>query len=178
MLKQRLDFARPQPSIRLNGRLIGGLVLGASLALAAGLYFHYRNLAVEIESSEERIARLIRDGFAARPSLGSREAAAEEVRRVNQAAVQLTIPWDELFSAVESATDRRVSLLSLQPNFARRELRISGEAENFGALREYIERLNRRDALDGLRLMSHEVVSRQYGTQIRFELMGAWRLRT
>ena len=178
MLRQRLDFAHPQPAVKLSGNLGGALVLAASVLLAAGLVAHQRDLAEELDSVETKIGRLARAQSPRLAVQGSRQTVAEEVRRVNQAAMRLTIPWEELFQTVEAAADKRVALLALQPNFQKRELKISGEADDFGVIRRYVERLESGEALAEVRLVSHEVVSRPGATRIRFELTAAWRLRT
>lgn len=178
MLRQRLDFAHPQPVVKLTGRALGTLVLAASVALAAGLVAHYLELAEGSEAAETQVRRLARANAPGRLVQGSREAAVEEVRRVNRAAAQLTIPWEDLFQAVESATDKRVALLALQPNFQKRELKISGEADDFGAILKYMERLESGEALAEVRLISHEMVVRQNSSRIRFELTSTWRLQT
>lgn len=177
MLKQRIDFAHPQPPVKLTGPLLGGLMLAASVALAVGLVVRYQDLTAEIESTETKVERLMRANAPERTVRGLREAVAEEVRRVNLAAVRLTIPWEELFKTVEAATDKRVALLSLQPNFQKRELKISGEADDFGAILSYIGRLESGGALAEVRLVSHEVAGRQNSTAIRFEVAATWRPR-
>lgn len=177
MFRQRLDFARPQPVVKMHGRLYGVLLLAMSAALAAGLVGRYQELADGLEAAERRIQRLTKASAPEQPVRGSREALAQEVRRVNEAALRLTIPWEELFRAVESAADKRVALLALQPNFQKRELKISAEAEDFGAIRRYIEQLESGSALAEVRLVSHEVVTQPSATAIRFELAATWRPR-
>ena len=177
--KQRLDFAHPQPAVKLKGNLPGVLVLAASLVICTGLALHYQNLAREIDAAEARIERLARLNSPQRQARGSsREALVEEVRQVNLAAAQLTIPWDNLFREVESATDRGVALLALQPNFQKRELRISGEADDFGALRLYLDRLAGGQQLEAVRLVSHELVTRGTATPVRFEITASWKARS
>ena len=178
MHRQRLDFAHPQPAVKLGGQLAGGLVLAASLALAAGLVVRYQELSSEMVSVEMSIARLTRANAPERVTRGMREAVAGEVSRVNQAAVRLTIPWEDLFKTVEAAIDKRVALLSLQPNFQKRELKITGEAEDYGAILQYISRLESGGALAEVRLISHELTARQGPAQVRFELAATWRLGT
>ena len=176
MRRQRLNFACPQPTVRLNGRHHGAMVLAASVLVAAGLVDHYLDVVGEIESVETRIGRLARASRPGQMVLGSREKVAEEVRRVNRAAQQLTIPWEELFRAVELAADKNVALLALQPNFQKRELKISGEANDFSTIMKYLERLKDGEALTEVRLVNHEVVSRPNANAIRFELNATWRL--
>jgi Tfp pilus assembly protein PilN len=178
MLRQRLDFAHPQPTVKLSGMLHGGLVLGAAAALAFALVVHYQGLAEDMESAETRVKRLARSVAPGRLNGASREAMAEEIRNVNQAALRLTIPWESLFKTVEAAADKRVALLSLQPNFQKRELKITGEAQDYGAILKYIERLERGGALTGVRLVSHEVMARPNAMQMRFELNAGWRTDT
>lgn len=176
--RQRLDFARPQATVKLGGNFLGIAVLVAGVALCAGLFAHYRSLERELETAERSIERLARVTLPGRQLHGnSRAALIEEVRWANQAAGLLTIPWDDLFSAVESATDKQIALLSLQPSFPKAELRIAGEADDFGALRRYLDRLDASRVLVGVQLLSHEVVSRGAASPIRFELTAKWRLR-
>lgn len=178
MRRQCLDFAHPQPAVKLTGRAVGTLVLAASVALAAALTDRYRDLAAETDAGETQVGRLARATRPGQVVPASREKVVEEIRRVNRAAVQLTIPWEDLFQAVESATDKRVALLALQPNFQKRELKISGEADDFGAILRYMERLESGEALAEVRLISHEMVVRQNSSRIRFELTSTWRLHT
>jgi Tfp pilus assembly protein PilN len=178
ILRQRLDFARPQATVKLGGHLLGVVVLAAGVALCAGLFARYQSLNRELEAAERSIERLARITMPGRQLHGnSRAALIEEVRWANQAAAQLTIPWDDLFSAVESATDKQIALLSLQPSFSKAELRIAGEADDFGALRRYLDRLDASEVLEGVQLVSHEVVNRGAATPIRFELTAKWKVR-
>lgn len=179
VFRHRLDFAHPQPAVKLNGSRLGALALAASLVVCAGLGLHYQALTQEIEAAEASIEQLLKSSSRLRqPRASSRQTLINEVRQVNQAALQLTIPWDELFRELESATDRRVALLALQPNFQKREIRISGEADDFGALRRYLDRLERGEELEGVRLISHEIVARGTATSVRFEITAGWRVRT
>ncbi|MFM9967930.1 MAG: PilN domain-containing protein [Burkholderiales bacterium] len=179
MIKQHLDFAHPQPVVKLQGNTLGAMVLVASLAVCALIGWHYRTLALQIDATEARIEQLRkRSALAVTPRGSSREALIDEVRQVNQAAAQLTIAWDEMFREVEAATDRRVALLVLRPNVQKRELRISGEADDFGALRAYLERLDQGKVLENVRLVSHEIISRGNATPLRFEISAGWQVRT
>jgi Tfp pilus assembly protein PilN len=178
LLRQRLDFARPQAAVKLGGQLAGIAVLVAGVLLCAGLFAHYRSLDREIEAAERSIERLARVTLPGRQLRGnSRAALIAEVRWANDAAARLTIPWDDLFGAVESATDNQIALLALQPNFPKAELRVAGEADDFGALRRYLDRLDASKVLEGVQLVSHEVVSRGAANPIRFELTARWKVR-
>lgn len=178
MHRQALDFAHPQPAVRLNRNYAGPVLLVMGLLSCVGLVFEYTRIATAIEAAEGEVRRLARHAGPPRQMAAiSRDALAEEIRRANQAASQLTIPWDELFEAVESANDEKLALLSLQPNFPKRELKIAGEAASFEALRAYSERLGAAQAIAEVRLLSHEVVTGPRGTVVRFELSAGWRVK-
>ena len=178
LFRQNLDFARPQAAVRLGGQFPGIAVLVAGVLLCLGLFAQYRALDREIEAAERSIDRLARVTLPGRQLQGnSRAALIAEVRWANAAAARLTIPWDDLFSAVESATDNQIALLALQPNFAKGELRVAGEADDFGALRRYLDRLDASKVVEGVQLTNHEVVSRGTANPIRFELSARWQVR-
>lgn len=176
MKRLKLDFAHPQGTVSTARRPYGVVLLAGALALAAGLALHYRNLDDDISTAEDRIARLKRQARGVAAESLSPDVM-EEVQSVNRAASRLTIPWENLFQAVESVSDKRIALLSLQPNFPKRELKISGEAEDFPAIRQYIERLEETRAVADVRIVSHEVVTRPNAMQIRFELFAKWNER-
>lgn len=175
MRKPILDFARPQPLVRMQ-RNLGGVALLLAGALCAGWVVN-EHLALQRQAqSREAELRQITRQLAPRPSTTvSRENLAAEIGKVNQAAAQLTIPWDNLFAAVESAQDGQVALLTFQPNFSKRELRLSGEAASFESLRRFSERLGQGSVLSEVRLLSHEMNQGAGGPVVKFELLARWR---
>jgi Tfp pilus assembly protein PilN len=176
MHKQRLDFAHPQPVVKLNGMLAGAAVLAAGLALALALSAYYHRVSSETQATEFDLARLARQsGNPAPAAPKANDALRAEVKRVNQAAAQLTIPWEDLFRAVEAATGKKIALLALQPNFQRHELKLSGEADDFASIRRYMDQLDGSKILFDVRLQSHEVISRPNASAIRFELTATWK---
>jgi hypothetical protein len=177
MHKQRLDFLTPQPAVRLRANLWGGLTLLAGVMLALGMIARQMYLLEGIEQNEAQVARLMRSGPPIQASAATRKLIVEEVKQVNQVAEQLTIPWNDLFLAVESASSKRIALLSLQPDYRKRELRIAGEADDFESLRAYTEHLGATEVLLDVRLVNHEVVSGRGPGVVRFEVLATWRLR-
>jgi len=177
MRKQHIDFLAPQPAVRLRTNLWGALTLVAAVLLVAGLVIRQMALMDGIEQTEADIMRLTRSEAPVQMSAASRKLMTEEVRQVNQVAEQLTIPWNDLFQAVESASSKRIALLSLQPDYRKRELRMAGEADDFEALRSYVAQLDTGDVLADVRLVNHEVVAGGAAGKVRFELLATWKRR-
>lgn len=153
-------------------------MLVAGVLLSASVLVQHQRLADEVDSLEAAVRRLSRQSTPRPMAALSRDALADEVRRVNQAAAQLTIPWDELFAGIEAAQDREVALLSLNPDFTKREIRMAGEAADFQVLRRFSEKLAQGGVVSEVRLLSHEVVPGPTGQVLRFELSAVWRIRT
>lgn len=156
---------------------VAGLVLlAAAVAFAAGFGWHYRGLLLEIERIEARLD----SGDA--PRFPGRAAAAPvparlvpEIARARHVVRRLTVPWNELFSAVEMALDENVALLSIQPDPATARVSVIAEARNANEALWFARRLSTGGVLDDAFLTGHELLRRE-GTHrpVRFTLSARW----
>jgi hypothetical protein len=101
---------------------------------------------------------------------------ALEIRHANEVLNQLTLPWDSLFQAVEWSAGKDVALLGIEPDAERREVKISGEGKNIGAVLEYIRHLSAQEAFSGVYLQSHQVQEREREKPVRFALVVTWKV--
>jgi hypothetical protein len=87
---------------------------------------------------------------------------------------QLTLPWEQLFEAVESAGSKHIALLALEPDTEKKLVKINGEARDLAVLLNYITRLEKQEVFGPVYLQSHQV---QQGseTSVRFSLLAVWR---
>jgi Tfp pilus assembly protein PilN len=90
----------------------------------------------------------------------------------------MAIPWGELYRCLEENADQNVSLLAVLPNPEKGELRLSGEARDFAALRGYLERLGESGVLTDVRLLNHEVKESDAQKPVVFSLVAAWRVKS
>lgn len=171
-----LDYQRNQTSPWAGPALLA-LALVA-LGLTGAYYLDLNEQAAAWESRLERIERGHGRQTAAAGSRGREaEELALEVKHANEVLRQLTLPWDELFQAVESAAGKKVALLALEPDPEKRVVKISGEAKDFASLLNYIMRLEEREVFGTVYLQNHQVQQQDPEKPVRFSLLAAWRGR-
>lgn len=148
---QRLDLDyQKQPGQRSsagNSILILGVV--ASLVLAFG----YRNLGeqlAELEAGDRHSSAGEKSGYSAQQK---EQAKAEQI--LETAFNQLALPWGEVFAAVETAANGKVTLLALEGDGQHKTVRISARTANSVNMLAYLERLKSSGRLSGLHLASH-----------------------
>lgn len=172
----RLDYQRsrrPFPWLGLG-------VLVSALAAMALMGSDYRTLSQRTEQWEARVERDAQlaghRARALRPA--SAQAAREqalEVQYANQVLRQLSLPWDTLFRAVESAGDKNIALLSMEPDLRKGTVAITAEAKNFEAMLEYVRQLGKRDVFGSVLLQNHQVQQADSEKPIRFSLLADWK---
>ena len=167
-MRMELDFVR-RP-LRIGAALLGVGILAAAFSLQ-----QYFAITAEIAARESAAD--------ASPRAPARELAGaavdlEQLRArllaANRILEKRTVPWDALFRDIESASDKQVGLLSVQPEPAARLVRITGEAHDAAALAAYIERLEQKASLGNVYLTGHELRQEQGRTVIRFALSANW----
>lgn len=165
-----LDFKQTSRRWSLPGLAL--LALGAILLSVAAN--EERNLAGQIELAESRLEVMAKRGKI-KPALPVDAAALQlEIRQANEILQQLALPWDGLFKAVESNSEKEIALLSIQPDVGKRNVRIGGEAKDFDALLAYITRLEQSKILNHVYLTSHEVRTQDAEKPVRFALVANW----
>lgn len=102
-------------------------------------------------------------------------ALARELRAADQAVQQLSLPWEELFASIESATYERVALLAIQPDPLKRELSITGEALDYLALLTYVARLGEPGMLTDVHLVRHEMREDASLRPLQFTVAARWK---
>ncbi|GAB3626141.1 hypothetical protein PTE30175_00861 [Pandoraea terrae] len=101
---------------------------------------------------------------------------AELAAKQSQAVMrELTVPWQELLSIVESYAGRDVALIGIDQNPAQGQLRITAEAKDADAMIAYLKYLQRSTLLREAVLNTHVVETTVPGTPIRFQITAVWR---
>jgi hypothetical protein len=113
-----------------------------------------------------QVQRDLGNQLAAMDAAQGRSAAGEKLGAANQkksdgdqaaqtAFNQLTLPWGEVFAAVEEAADKQVLLLALEGDGRNRVIKITAQAPHVEDMLAYLGRLKSNGKLGGWRLLSH-----------------------
>jgi hypothetical protein len=171
-LDYRAASAR-SPAASLVFCALGGIVL----VLALG---NYQRVQGELETARAQADQLERLASRAGGEVTADASASPETRlevaRANAVIRQLNLPWETLFTALETSHDSSVALLGMTPDPLQQTVKLAAEAKDFVAALEYARRLAASRVLDGIYLQSHEVVLADPQKPVRFTLVGTWRM--
>lgn len=166
----RLDFVAPVHRAPLAGAAL--CAAGLAAALAVGLAVH-RELA-ERDRLEAALGATPRTRYVAGPSPEAQRRAAEA------AAVEreLGVPWTRLLAELEAASHDsagRVSLLEIDPDPAKGQVRITAEVRALDDAVAYLRRLQRSAVLRNPMLESHQRRRDDREHPLRVTLSAEWR---
>ena len=155
---------------------ISWLLLAIALAFAADVASSYLKTRMEIEARTAKLARLS-------GALPAREAAStivgslskEEFGVAQDTILRLSMPWDNVFRALEAARSDDVALLSIEPDAGSGSLNITGEARSYPAALTYVAWLAHEKTLKNVRLARHEIDRNDARQRISFTISAEWK---
>jgi Tfp pilus assembly protein PilN len=171
----QLDFAPASMRRTLHKTHSGWWALaliGLLLCLSAAFAIARLSNQQRQDHAQRRLQDLQR---ASAPVAASRSAIApDQATAVNAAVMQLNLPWRDLHEAVEQGTPATIALLSLDPDPAKRTLRILAEARDSAAMLAYVEQLKQQPFFVGAVLVKHEVAEQDPARPLRFQIDVQW----
>ena len=173
----QLDFLRP-PATR--ARWVGWLLLAAAVPVVLLTSEAYSRAEQRWALAQSRHEHLQARWQADRPprAVAAPDAATlASIRRANTVIDQLSVPWGELFDAIEGADARGLGVLSLTPNARDRSLRLAGEARSMEELLAYLQRMAEQPALQQVHLLGYGTAVREGVPVVSFTLAATWRVR-
>jgi Tfp pilus assembly protein PilN len=159
MKRLELDFLGTGRHAPWLGRAL--LALAACVALDAGLSYHSaKNTLLENQ------------GRLAKRTIGpsAPKTTPQEVAAVRETVQRLSLPWDELFTALESAASDKVALAAIEPDARAGTVTISGDGKDYLAALSYVLNLSRSEGLERVQLVRHE----QKNEGVSFAVSAAW----
>jgi len=171
----QLDFKRAPAS---RARWIGWLLLAAAVPAVILTSEAYSRAAQSWELAQSRNAHLqgrLQADSPRRAAAPPDAATLAAIRRANAVIDQLSVPWADLFDAVEAADARGLGVLSLTPNARDRSLRLVGEARSMAELLAYVERMAAQPALRQVHLLGYSTAVRDGVSVVSFTLAATWR---
>jgi Tfp pilus assembly protein PilN len=172
MKRLELDFAHPRRRLRVAD----AAWLAVGVLAVATVAFQHRSLALQQGELEAALVRLNRSTgdqrpASADPARADLRALAGEISRINAVAARLAVPWDMLFTDLESVSGHGVTLLGFEPEAEARRLRITARARRLEDMTAYLRRLEATDAFDHAFLTAHEAGERG---AVTFTLTANW----
>jgi Tfp pilus assembly protein PilN len=157
---------------------LGAIMLGGALVVAilsAWQYSYFVDVLTAWEVRGKEVKRLAEQHNVGRPAgPQDKEQLALETNRANEVLRRITLPWGELFKAVESAAPKHVALLALDPDADKQVMKIVAEAKDIAAMLDYMHTLEGRELFRTVTLQSHQVQQQDPQRPIRFSLVAAW----
>lgn len=172
MSELRLDY-QPSSAFPWAGAVL--FVLAVIALVLTGV--HYLKLNEQVAGWEAKAARS-NDKTSVHQTAGHASSSvelAQEVSNANEVLRQLSVPWETLFQAVESSGSGKVTLLALEPDVEKHQVKINGETKNFKALTNYITQLQGQAVFGSVYLQSHQVQQQDPDKPVRFSLLATWR---
>ncbi|HVL37641.1 MAG TPA: PilN domain-containing protein [Burkholderiales bacterium] len=144
----------------------GRVLAVAALALLADAGLSYYQARTAIDAHQAAIAR-------AEPRAApARKVPAEELAVVRDTVERLALPWERLFQALEAAASGEVTLAGIEPDPKAGTVIISGQGRDYPAALEYVQRLERSEALSRVQLVRHE--ARHDRGAVTFAVSATW----
>lgn len=161
--------------------LVAG-VAALTLSLAAAAWVGWLDVAQQraLEGKEDerqtilRSRRQVADNARQAVSQEEKDRQRRELKLAQSVIERLDTPWGVLFSTVESAFDDQVTLLNVEPDPDRREVRLVAEAKNLQAMQAYIRQLRQAPALRDAYLASHQINQQDPLRPVRFVANARW----
>jgi hypothetical protein len=164
MQRLELDFVRHRPAPPWAGRLL----LAIALAFAADVGYSFVKTQQAFTAHKALLAKL--------EPRGAKKAriAPEELAAARDTVQRLSMPWDNLFSALEHAASDQVALLSIEPDPKAGTVVISGDSKDYLAALSYVLNLSREDKLSRVQLLRHELKKGDPQRPVGFAVSAAW----
>jgi Tfp pilus assembly protein PilN len=166
MRRIELELATARPRWPAWAMAAVGLLLAADAANT------WLGLRAQWHDTLRRQGALPVRAAAAEPMTDETRREIESARRLLQ---ELSLPWERMFRAVESAVGTDVALLAIEPDAAKQTLQVSGEARDYTAVLAFMARLEDGHQLQRVHLLSHEVRTDAPERPTQFTLSARWR---
>lgn len=167
-----LDHLRKAP----RPARLSWLLLAIALGFAADVGRSYVKARLEVEARTARLARLSSANAARGPAGASvQPLSREEFAAARDTILRLSMPWDNVFRALEAARSDDVALLSIEPDAGSGSLSITGEAKSYPAALTYVAWLAHEKTLKNVRLARHEIVKGDPRRPLAFTLAADWK---
>jgi hypothetical protein len=172
-----LDYQRSYRPFPILGVVLLVCTIVVVLQIARQ-YLHFAEVLAAWEAREDQVERIAgRHNVGVKTNRQDTDQVSREVMRANEVLYRISLPWDELFRAVETAAPKHVALLAMEPDSDKRLVKIVAEAKDSAAMLDYIRILEGGLMFRTVMLQSHQVQQQDPQRPIRFSVIAAWKDR-
>ncbi|NUT60845.1 MULTISPECIES: hypothetical protein [Herbaspirillum] len=171
-----LDFSGRRDPLEKLG--YGLFVLVLLLAVFEGRV--YMRAAKELSSWQQTAmqfkqkAQQMRMPQKAALSAAQRQQLEVELKGASRLIARLSQPWDDLFVQIEAASVADATLLGIEPDRERGEIRLTAESKNMDAMMAYIRSLSTLSMLGNVYLVNHQTQIQDSLRPVRFVVAAKW----
>lgn len=157
---------------------LGMMVLALGLIGLLLVFSQYRELGKKI-FDQEMLAEKLRAQEKSTYTLPatevrSDEQTARETKQVNAAIHQLSLPWKDLFAAIETTRTHDVAVLAIEPEVNKGLVNISAEAKKLDSMLDYAARLQKVSLFREVVILNHQAQEQTPEMPIRFVVQATW----
>lgn len=164
MQRLDLDFSQRRRGSPWLGRVL--LAIAAFVMVDAAV--SYQAAKGALRENEARLARR------APAAATAAKVSPQEVAAVRNTVQRLALPWDELFTALETAASDQVALASIEPDSKKGTVTISGDGKDYLAALSYVSNLSNIEGLERVQLVRHEQKANNPNGPVSFAVSAAW----
>lgn len=97
-----------------------------------------------------------------------------ELKLANRVIERLSMPWDALFREIELSVDEQITLLNVEPDTEKKEIRIIAEAKSLTAMLDYMKRMRTIALFKDAHLLNHQIQQQDPQRPVRFLISANW----
>ena len=157
---------------------VGMLALVFGVIALMLVVWHYRELSQQVSDQAllvENLQEQEKNSFATPATeVRDEEQTALETKQVNAVIHQLSLPWKELFAAIEMTRTNEVAVLAIEPEVNKGLVNISAEAKKLDGMLNYAASLQRVELFREVLILNHQVQDQDPEKPIRFVVQAAW----
>jgi hypothetical protein len=169
--KVNLDFIDKS---HINRNVWDWCLLTFALLAFGFVYTQYQQTSEKLNQAEHK-AQL---SDLSRPNLSASPELEDKVKLAQQAQQQLDLPWMHMLAALESVKKEspNIKILGINPNKNRAEIKLTGQAEQFSDITQFLDALRTNANFTDAVLVSQHLGDEQAKLFYVFEINVGWRI--
>lgn len=172
-----LDLIKPttHPMFRFTWGGVLALIIGIGLFGFAWLsYFDLYTKQIIVNEQLQTLQQAEQEDERVSSTHMRSQIKPDQIMAIRSSVYEIFIPWNDLFDALEDSNIKNVVLLGLQPDSNKRQVVITGEANNYLSVIAYVDQLARQPVFSEVYLKKHAVKETDIDKPVSFSIFARW----